>query len=73
MSTSCDVCYYDDISRDEMLKIDDCGHAKCKECYGGYLVDNFKSGFGCVATECPAKKCGLIVPKEHFKMFLDDK
>jgi len=62
MPTTCPVCEYEDIEPEEMMRIEDCRHAQCAECYSGYLLDKYKDGAGCAETKCPAGNCGLNVP-----------
>ena len=62
MPTTCPVCEFEDIAINEMLRIEDCNHAQCTECYASYLLDKFIQGFGCAETLCPDSKCGLYVP-----------
>lgn len=65
-----DVCpsCYDEAT--EWVKIEDCGHQLCKECYQNYLVSKLGDGHECVFAFCPDSNCNLYVPDHLFLQLL---
>lgn len=66
----CGICFCP-CEDDEVIGIQDCGHACCKECYGEYLKSRLADGHESIGTYCPDQKCNMVVPESHFKELLD--
>ena len=67
----CGICFCP-CEEHEVIGIEDCGHACCKECYGEYLKSRLGDGHECVGTYCPDQKCNMVVPEHFFKVLLEE-
>ena len=63
----CPSCYEETT---EWIKLEDCGHMLCRDCYTGYLVSKVGDGADCVFAICPDSKCNFIVPDSLFIQLL---
>lgn len=68
----CGICFCP-CEEDEVIGIEDCGHAACTECYGEYLKTRLGDGHESIGTYCPDQKCNMVVPEHIFKKLLDSK
>ncbi len=64
----CPCCF---CQEDGYIRIDDCGHFMCVDCYKGYLTQKVGEGVESVLTVCPDDKCNMIVPECLFKQLLN--
>ena len=49
---TCEVCY-DDVSTDDQVMMEDCGHRLCTECFAGYCEAKVIAGPDAVQATCP--------------------
>jgi len=56
----------------EVIRMDDCGHMLCNECFEQYLLSKLSDGPEVVFTICPDEKCNNIVPEKIFKQLLPE-
>jgi hypothetical protein len=61
LEVTCDICYFE-VDQSEMVRIGDCGHGACKECYYEYLISKLNEGTSAVKATCTEASCHLVVP-----------
>ena len=65
----CCYCEYED-HENEVVRMEDCGHALCINCFTGHLEAKLSDGPDCIFAKCPDIECNNIVPPRIFKQLL---
>ena len=67
--TMCPCCY-DDVTESAKMKMEDCGHWLCEDCFTGHCQEKLKQGPESVMATCPDHTCRAIVSESNFKRSL---
>ena len=63
-------CCYDEVTEGAMMKMEDCGHWLCEDCFTGHCQEKLKAGPESVLAACPDHTCRAIVSESNFKRAL---
>ena len=63
-------CCYEDVTESSMMKMEDCGHWLCEDCFTGHCQEKLKQGPEVVTAACPDHTCRAIVSESTFKRAL---